>query len=75
MISSEHQSLIDRCQVLLKSWEAEKTRLERTAKVDKLIHLPRTADAEECAALAIKGCAAGLLDALKTVISEPSSSL
>lgn len=75
MISPEHQSLIDRCQVLLKNWEAEKARLERTARVDKLIHLPHTADAEECSALAIKGCIGGLMDALKAVASESPSSL
>ena len=75
MITPEHQILIDRCQALLVRWEAEKARLERTAAVDRKIHLPHTANVEECSALAIKGCIGGLTDALKTVVSEspPSS--
>ena len=64
MITPEHQTLIDKCQFLISLWEAEKSRLERNAVVDRKVHLPHTADVEESCALVMKGCINGLKDAL-----------
>lgn len=66
--------LPSRCSILLKRWRDQSARLKAEEKHDRMEGLTHTADAIQCAHMAIDACIAGLEEEMGKSKSADSSS-